>query len=389
MKHKDLITRFLGPLFLGYMLGLFSSYTEQEWIVRTLYTFSDNFLQVLKAFVPIIVFVYVATGINNIRDSLASFFLKYLVALFTTLLFCGVVVLGISMLVLPELVSPFESALSVWPESYFTLNLFSFNIFYTLIAGILIGIIFKPTSTVMIGITKLEFYIEWIIKKVLYRLIPLWILGSFAASGYSSSVTDLIIVDIILSILIIVLQFVFLFTMYFISSKYSGVAFKQMVKAGMRIYVMIVSVAGNGTGVIVPYIVEEEEKLGFNKNHAKFISASSFNMPGSLISHIVFMYGISVMYGLDLSMGQLLSYVSVLVFYLIASPGLPGAVFSITSQLLNPMLGFTDDMISIMNGFYWKQGTSNAAINNSADFYLCGFTHKKEKIRDVTKKGTS
>ena len=59
------------------------------------------------------------------------------------------------------------------------------------------------------------------------------------------------------------------------------------------------------------------------------------------------------------------------------APAVPGGVFAVTSGLLTPILGFTPDQISIMGSFYYTQGTSNSATNNSADLYLGPILSKK------------
>ena len=54
----------------------------------------------------------------------------------------------------------------------------------------------------------------------------------------------------------------------------------------------------------------------------------------------------------------------------IIAPVLPLGVFTVTQQLLHPILGFNPDQIKLMSTLYYNQGTTNACINNCGDIYL-------------------
>lgn len=373
-----LLKRFFGPLLIGLFAGWIAATTNNEWIVRILYTISENFLSFLLWFAPLMTVVYVTTGINKIKDDLKAFLIRFVIVLIVTLLLCGVFTAVISVLIVPYLVSPFTFAQGAWPEPYYVIELSPIlDVFTAIILGLLLGYFLDTKSTSIKIITELEKFINQVVKKVIIPFSPFWIIGSFAASQYSSQGVALIKTDFLLSILILLIQGLWLGIMFFVSSKYAKIGFKKMAKAGFKIYTIVVSLAGNTSGIIIPIIIEEQEKLGLDKQKAKFISASSFNMPGSLISNVVFMYGVAILFSVDVSPEQLLVYVVGLTFLLIVSPAVVGGVFAITSQLLTPIFGFTPDMISLMNTLYFKQGTSNSAVNNAADFYLTGLTHDK------------
>ncbi|MGL5020566.1 MAG: cation:dicarboxylate symporter family transporter, partial [Mycoplasmatales bacterium] len=113
---------------------------------------------------------------------------------------------------------------------------------------------------------------------------------------------------------------------------------------------------------------------------AKIVSVSSLNMPGSVISNIIFAYGVITMYGLNISTMQMMVYGVVLIFATMIAPSIPGGVFSVTSSLLTPILGFNADHIGLMGALYYKQGTSNSATNNAADIYLGPLMDSNTKI---------
>jgi Na+/H+-dicarboxylate symporter len=60
------------------------------------------------------------------------------------------------------------------------------------------------------------------------------------------------------------------------------------------------------------------------------------------------------------------------------APSMPGGVFSVTSTLLTPVLGFSDEMVTLMSGLYFKQGTTNSAVNNTGDIAIGTMMSKKK-----------
>ncbi len=404
--------RFLGPVIIGIIIAYFNLLLinigvidglekilniklDDIFIIRFFYTLSENYLAFLMWFAPLMTLVYIASAIKNLQGDIKIFMIRFLTILFSTLLILGLTTLVISILVVPYFISEQNVQIGLWPESYFVIALSPmFNVFTAIIFGGLIGAFIDPKGIVSRVVDESELIINKIVKRIIIPLSFLWIVGSFAASTYSlctqngSEVCGLgglgiLKYDLLLSGLILLIQFLWVGLLLFITSKYSKIAFKKLVKAASRVYVIVFSLAGNSTGVIVPIIIDEQKKLGINEQKAKFVTASSFNMPGSLISHIVFMYGVLMIFDYQVPLSNILIYIIALIFVLSISPAISGGVFAITSSLLNPILGFSAPMINMMSTMYFKQGTSNAAINNISDFYLTPLSMKKSEFKGV------
>lgn len=388
-KFIKLLQRFVGPMIIGAVLALLNiwlvdnNYMEDISIIRGLYTFSSNFIGFLKWFAPFMSVVLIASGIREIRGEVLKFLGKFTVVLITSLLLIGVLTIGLSKVIVPLFVVPIEYADSPWPATYFDIHFFEyFDVFTAIIIGIVVGLIAQRSELVNKVLLKCEKFVAWVVKYVIISCSPIWIMGSFAASTYSSHGLSIVWFDLWLSLIILVTQFLWLGLMYFVLAKYSGVSFEKICRAAGRIYVIVVSMAGMTNSAIYPFLLDEQKDLGLNQDKAKFVTVSSFNMPGSLISHIVFAYGISLLFGMPIAFLPMLKYTVVLTFVLIVSPAISGGVFAITSSLLSPMLSFTDPMIALMSSMYFKQGTSNAAVNNCGDFYLTGLSMSKKEYEE-------
>lgn len=395
MDKKSILqfcTRFIGPMIVGTIIALINiklvdkGFMGDITIIRILYTFSSNFIGFLKWFAPFMSLVLIATGIREIKGEVFSFLGRFSIVLISTLLLAGTATILVAHLVVPLYVTEFNFMDSTWPVPYFTISFFKyFDIFYAMLLGIIVGIIAQRVNYLNIVLDKCEYLVNVIVKHIIVRFSPLWIMGSFAASTYSSRGLDIVWFDLWLSFIILTLQFSWLSSMYAVLSKYSKVAFKKIIKSALKIFTIVMAMAGMPNSAIFPYLIEEQQGLGLNPDKAKFVTVSSFNMPGSLIAHIIFAYGLSLLFGLDVTYFQMFKYMVILVFFLVVSPAISGGVFAVTSTLLAPVLGFSDPMIALMSSMYFKQGSTNAAVNNCADFYLTGLSMRKDEFIEKKK----
>lgn len=383
---RSIFLRFLIPLFIGTMFGIlattFSDYKiVEDLLVRVPYTLSENFLVFLEWFTPFIILIYLTTGINKVKDDFKAFLIKFFITVFATLFICGLLTLSLSALILPHIVGELVDQGSAWPKSYFTFSLMQpFDVFTALILGCLLGFYMDRKSQFIAVMTELETFVNKTLRNIIIPFAPIWIIGSFAASSFSSGGWFIIKTELSITLFIFALQFLWTMFMFLCTSLYSKIKFSSLFKAGLKITAVVLSLAGNGTGVIVPIIIEEQVILGINRSKAKFISASSFNLPGSMISNVALMYGTCIMFGVQISVMQFILYVFCLVLLIMAAPAIMGGVFVVTSQALSPILGFTDPMIALMQGLYFRQGTNNACTNNVGDFYLSGLTIDESDI---------
>lgn len=390
-KFLDLIRLFIGPMIIGAIIAYINIELVNNGVmhditfIRIVYTFSDNFIGFLKWFAPFMSLVLIATGIREIRGEVASFLTRFTMVLVVSLLALGFISILLSMVIVPLYVVDFSFTDTAWPEVYFTIHFFKYlGVFPALIVGIVVGIIAQYSEAVNKVLIQCEKVVDFVVKNVIVRFSPLWILGSFAGSVYSMQGLSIVWFDLWLSLVITIIQFIWLCVMYFILSKYAKVAFKKIFAAAARIFMIVLAMNGMPNSAIYPYLIDEQRDLGLNQDKAKFVTVSSFNMPGSLISHIVFVYGLALLFGLPITILSLSKYMVVLAFVLVVSPAISGGVFAMTSSLLSPMLGFTDPMIALMSSMYFKQGRYNAAVNNCADFYLTGLSMKRSEFKNVS-----
>ncbi|MFV0288902.1 MAG: cation:dicarboxylate symporter family transporter [Mycoplasmatales bacterium] len=385
-KKKFNYLKLIVPIFLGLALGYTCGHYSWELPVRTVITLSDNILVIIKLLTPIILFTISATalsqmeGENNIKF---YFLLKLFGIIIATLIVLGTIVFFLSLIVVPFLTFGFTNQSSNFLDPLFKISLphiFSspYVSLVSIALGLIIGFLVPKNSSFMKETKRLEDIIFLFFQKVITPIMPFWILGSFASTSYSNVGLNFILTDFLLSIFILILQFSWLFIMYLVVSKFFKINFKKLVTSGLDVFLRIVSISGMGTQVIIPYIIEKQRQLDYNVNKSTIITATSFNMPGSLISNIVFIIGVINLFNFNISFVQLFLFIFVLILSTIIAPSFPGGTAAITSTLTASMLGFSEDMVSIFYAMYYKQGISNSATNNAADLYISAFFKNKD-----------
>lgn len=382
-RNNLMLKNFIGPMFFGFGIGLLCLYLGNnfpitifetnffEIPIKILYTISENFIEFLLFIAPFMILVYTASGVNQIKGDAVKFFIKFLLLTFFTLVLLSFLSLIVGNFIVPNFIMQITTDGSARMEPYFLVDIKPlFNSFTALISGILCGLFFPQDSTVIKIIHESEEWINTFAKKLLIPIMPIWVTCIYAQFVYSSGAGTIFINDVILSFIILLLQGFWLLIMYIFVSKYTKKALKTVTLAGLKLYLKVTSIMGLGTGIIIPFAIEAQEEIGVNQDVAKVISVSSLNLPGSLISNIIFAYGVIVMYGLEINNYMMFLYAIALIFATMIAPAVPGGVFSVTSTLLTPILGFSTEQIGLMGGMYYKQGTSNSAANNAADVYL-------------------
>lgn len=372
---NKIILKFIIPIIIGLSIGYISAFYNQDIGVRLLNTISENILVIITFITPLLTLVIVTSGINQIRENKIKFLTKFFGVILLSSFILGVVVLLFSLVVVPifsfDLIRGSEIQ---YIDPYFKLGLISpFGIFFAVILGIILGLLINPKGYIGKIFEDIQKLLYKFLEKIIMPIMPLWIIGTFAATGYQSAGLEFLLTDFILSWIIIIIQFLWLGIAYFVVSKTKKINFSSIRKSGLKIYGFVLSIAGLGTSAVLPVIIEEQKKLGIDENKAKVVTATSFNMPGSLISNIVFAVGIVSMYNLNVSIEQYFTFLIIIVFALVAAPAVPGGVFAITSTILAPTLGFTPEMITMFGTMYYKQGTTNSATNNAADLYVTPF----------------
>ena len=393
IRKNIMLKSFIGPMIIGFFIGLSCYYLGNifnieiygqslfEIPVRLLYTISKNFLQLLLFVAPLMVVIYSISGVNQIRGNAKKFFLKFFSLVFITLLIISLISLVIGSSLVPNLMVEMDQTMDIYMDPYFIVDIQPlFSTIVAVIMGIIFGLFLPQDSLSMKLIHEGEEWISRFATGLLLPIMPIWVIGVFAQSAYTSSASSLFINDLILSTIILILQGLWLVVMYFIVTKITKRSFKKAFYAGLKLYVKVTSIMGMGAGIIVPFAIEAQKEIEVDEAVAKIVSVSSLNMPGSVISNIIFAYGVITMYGLDISTMQMIVYAVVLIFATMIAPSIPGGVFSVTSSLLTPILGFNADQIGLMGALYYKQGTSNAATNNAADVYLGPLMDSNSKI---------
>lgn len=366
---------FIGLIITGIIIGKISFLINNDLMVRLLLTISDNLLVLLKIISPILILVISAVGISTIKGTSKNrvvFIMKLFGVVALSMFILGMIVFALSEIIVKHLVITNNIGEIIYIDSFYTLPIKVPSIlnFYAIVIGIVSGLMFGEESKVMLIFIKIQYIIYMFFSKFIIRIMPIWIISAFAKTAYLNTAGGLFLTDFLLSTYILILQGMWLIFMYWFVSISKKLNFKKVLKYGFEIFGYVVSLGGQGTTVVIPYIVKKQEELNYDSAKAKVVTATSFNMPGSLISNIVFIIGVSEMFGMNIPVHIMFGYILFLIYLMIIAPSIPGGVAAVVAPTLGTSLGFTPDMVGVYQSMYFKQGTSNSALNNASDLYI-------------------
>ncbi len=373
IKNSRTLITFVIPIILGIVIGKIAYSTNNENIIRFLVTISDNITVILKFITPFLVLVLCATAIFEMEFSNKIKF-KFIWNMFkrigVTLIILAIIVTTISLLLVPHLIVGEINVDSKYISPFFKLKLpKTFPTIVSIIVGLVIGFVVPKDSFLGKVIYVIQDYIFKFFRYIITPILPIWILSSFSLTSYSGSASNLFLTDIILSFLILFLQFTWLFIMYYLTSRKINKPFKEVNKVGFSVYGFVVSLSGNSTAYVIPYVIDKQEELGYNPQKSKFVSATAFNMPGSLISNIVFITGVIYMTNVVIEPTSYVILILNVMLITIIAPSIPGGTAALVQGIL-PNYGFNENQTGLYTSMYYKQGISNASTNNAADIYI-------------------
>ncbi len=119
----------------------------------------------------------------------------------------------------------------------------------------------------------------------------------------------------------------------------------------------------------IPVTLKFTKKMGVNKKVADFTVPllATIHLSGSTITLVSCAMAVMMLQGIDTGFMQMLPFILMLGVTMIAAPGVPGGAVMAALGLLESMLGFSDNMLSLMIALYLAQDSFGTACNVTGD----------------------
>lgn len=257
---------------------------------------------------------------------------------------------------------------------------------YAIILAVLTGMYVSYTQNKKIEsvITSLKNFIESIITRFFIPILPLYIFGFLIELHYKGVFFDLFQSYGKTYALIIGLQYFIIFILYFIASQANlHTAFSYM-KIALPSY--ITAFGTMSSTAAIPVTVTCAEKNTNNKPLAQIATPilANIHMTGDAVT--VPVLAIVTLYLFQGTIPSITTFISFIIYYsatMLGASGIPGGAVIVMIPILKSILGFTDDMISIMMTLHLLQdgfGTGGNVMGDGALMIIINKILKKLKI---------
>jgi len=224
--------------------------------------------------------------------------------------------------------------------------------------------------------------IEFVIKKSIIPLLPLFIFGIFlkiAVEGQVPVVLGLFFKVIIIIFAMHVMLLLFQYTTaWLVSGKNPFKALYNMMPAYMT------ALGTQSSAATIPVTLAQTKKNGVNPDLAGFVVplCATIHLAGSILKIVACAYSIMWFMDMPSGIGLFAGFIFMLGIIMIAAPGVPGGAIMASVAILQSMLGFDQTLIGLMIALYITMDSFGTACNVTGDGAIALIINKlyKKKV---------
>jgi Na+/H+-dicarboxylate symporter len=389
MKHTSLIVKLLIGIAAGLLIGLFAGdYAATKWILSVVVFANALLKDLIQFFLPLIMVSFVAVGIAEMGKQ-AGRMLRVTVGLsyVYTVIACA---LGAAAILLFFTLFPEMSAAGIekitpkkLPPNIINIQI-PFPLAPSLITSMLLGFVLGIGMTLtkadtLMGLLKDVRDISGImIRRVIIPVIPFYIGTVFAKISYAGDIWPKIKVLTAMLVLIVVMQWIWLFIQYSVAGAFTKrnpfPVFKTMFPAYLTAF------GTTSSAVTMPVSLARGKLIpGMNEKVANFVFplCSQTHLSGSGMTITISAITVAV-----LTMGGSPNFLNLALFIILLSVievgavGVPGGSIMAAWPLLVGMLGFTEAAMGLMFALFLIQDSFGTAANITGDASIAMVVNK-------------
>lgn len=382
MKKIGLLPRLIIGLVVGILLGM----SGIEIIIRILGTFNSIFGNFLGFIIPLIIVGFVAAGIADLgKDAGKLLGVTVAIAYVSTVISGSFAYLVNSVLFrqlhledAAEMIKQAEAnARSLAPffkvdmppiMGVMTALLIAFTL--GIGAAVINGDILKR------GMREFQSIVEKVIANIVIPLLPLHICGIFANMTYEGKTAAIMSVFVKVFIIIIILHAIIILFQYAVAGTVAGANPIRLIKTMIPAY--LTAIGTQSSAATIPVTLRQTKKNGVAEGVADFAIplCATIHLSGSTITLTSCSLALMIIYGMPHGFMTMFGFILMLGITMVAAPGVPGGAVMAALGLLGTMLGFNEELLSLMIALYLTQDSFGTACNVTGDGAIAVLVNK-------------
>lgn len=389
MKKFGLLSKIIVAIILGVALGSFAPL----WFIRLGATFNELFGNFLSFIIPLIIIGFIAPGIGSMGRGAGKLLgltgaLAYLSTI-TAGIIAFLVAKGLYPILLKgQSISKLADPTKGLAETFFELDMPApFDVMTALLLSFVIGVGMAAIkqNTLLNVMNEVKDIVQLVIEKVIIPLLPFHIFGIFANMTHAGQVTTILSVFAKVFVMIIILHILYLVFQYTVAGSLSRENPLQMIKTMAPAY--FTALGTQSSAAAIPVTLHQSKKLKVRGNIADFSVPllANIHLSGSTITIVSCSLAVMFLQGDVVSFGPMLKFILLLGVTMVAAPGVPGGAVIAAVGLLESMLGFNSDMVTLMIALYLAQDSFGTACNVTGDGAITSITSSLSNLEKKTK----
>lgn len=382
MKKIGLLPRLIIGLALGILFGKLGIAP----IIQILGTFNSIFGNFLGFVIPLIIIGFVAAGIADLgKDAGKLLGVTVGIAYVSTIVSGSFAYLVNSVLFqklhlenAAELIKQAEAnARSLAP--YFTVEMPPImGVMTALLIAFTIGIGMAVIEgdTLKKAMKEFQSIVEKVIASIIIPLLPVHICGIFANMTYEGKTGAIMSVFIKVFLIVIVMHMIILLFQYILAGSIAGANPFKLLKNMIPAYLTAIGTQSSAT--TIPVTLRQTKKNGVSDGVADFAIplCATIHLSGSTITLTSCSLALMFIYGMPHNFTIMFGFIMMLGITMVAAPGVPGGAVMAALGLLGSMLGFNEELLSLMIALYLTQDSFGTACNVTGDGAIAVLVNK-------------
>jgi Na+/H+-dicarboxylate symporter len=369
-RGLGLLPRLILAIAAGVLVG---AYTP-ELFVRAVVTLSGIFGSFLSFVIPLIIIGFVAPGIGDLGSGAGKILALTVVIAYVSTLFAGFLAFFVDFSIFPGLIDA-AAYTAQNPEDALLAPFFVvqmpplMDIMTALILAFVLGIGMAAigSRSLSAGMHELQRIIERLLSGVVIPLLPLLICGTFANMTYAGQVQALLVTFAKVYAVVIALHCAMIFIQYLIACGAAGKNPIRGIAAMLPAY--MTAIGTQSSAATIPVTLRQTKKNGVREDVADFVVplCATIHLSGSTITLTSCAMAVMMMQNIPVTLGGMFPFILMLGVVMVAAPGVPGGAVMAALGILDSMLHFSPDMLSLMIALYLAQDSFGTACNVTGD----------------------
>lgn len=383
-----LLLKLISGIIAGVVIGaLYYAFggTFLEFLVRLLATLETILGSFIFFVIPFIILFFIASGISQINQGSGKVVGATLGIAYVSTIGAGLLAYFVASILMPRITDggsvPEEGSA---PGTFFEFDIPpAMDILTALVLAFSLGIVITltKTDTMRKWVNDGKVVTEYIIEKVVIRILPFYIAGVFAGMASEGTVFDTLAVFGVVLLVAVLLHWVWLIIQYTVAGSMLKRNPFGMIKNMLPAY--FTALGTMSSAATIPVTLKQTKLNGIRNRIADFVVplCATIHLSGSTITIVSCSIAVmTVLPGYEVpGFTVMLGTILLLGVVMVAAPGVPGGAIMAASGVLMANLGFSEAAVAFMIALYMAQDSFGTATNITGDGAVAGIVDAVEQ----------